>query len=127
MKNWKVKFSNSTVSFVLDGSFTAIDKIVDKTQAIYITDENVYALHQKKFKGKKTIVIPAGEEHKQQATVDFIMEALLNFGATRQAVLIGVGGGVVTAESLSRAGRTRIDLMLFSVCMTQLLKHCEDC
>ena len=96
MKNWKVKFSNSTVSFVLDGSFTAIDKLVDKTQAIYITDENIYALHQKKFKGKKTIVIPAGEEHKQQATVDFIIEALLNFGATRQAVLIGVGGGVVT-------------------------------
>ncbi|MCE2844868.1 MAG: 3-dehydroquinate synthase [Sediminibacterium sp.] len=96
MKNWKVKFSNSTVSFVLDGSFTAIDKLVDKTQAIYITDENIYALHQKKFKGKKTIVIPAGEEHKQQATVDFIIEALLNFGANRQAVLIGVGGGVVT-------------------------------
>lgn len=96
MKNWKVNFSNSTVSFVLDGSFAAIDKMVDKTQAIYITDENVYALHQKKFKGKKTIVIPAGEEHKQQATVDFIIEALLNFGATRQAVLIGVGGGVVT-------------------------------
>ena len=96
MKNWKVKFSNSTVSFVIDGSFAAIDKMVDKTQAIYITDENVYALHQKKFKGKKTIVIPAGEEHKQQATVDFIIEALLNFGATRQAVLIGVGGGVVT-------------------------------
>ncbi len=96
MKNWKVKFSNSTVSFVLDGSFTAIDKIVDKAQAIYITDENVYALHQKKFKGKKTIVIPAGEEHKQQATVDFIIEALLNFGANRQSVLIGVGGGVVT-------------------------------
>jgi len=32
MKNWKVKFSNSTVSFVLDGSFAAIDKIVEKTQ-----------------------------------------------------------------------------------------------
>ncbi len=96
MKNWKVQFSNSTVSFVLDGSFASINKMVDKTQAIYITDENVYALHQKKFKGKKTIVIPAGEEHKQQATVDFIIEALLNFGATREAVLIGVGGGVVT-------------------------------
>ena len=96
MKNWKVKFSNSSVSFVLDASFSAIDKIVDKSQAIYITDENVYALHQKKFKGKKTIIIPAGEEHKQQATVDFIIEALLNFGATRQAILIGVGGGVVT-------------------------------
>ena len=96
MKNWKVKFSNATVTFVLDGKFAAIDKMVDKSQAIYITDENVYALHEKKFKGKKTIVIPSGEQHKHQATVDFIIEALLNFGATRQAILIGVGGGVVT-------------------------------
>ncbi len=96
MKNWKVKFSSATVTFVLDGKFAAIDKMVDKANAFYITDENVYALHEKKFKGKKTIVIPSGEEHKHQATVDFIIEALLNFGATRQAVLIGVGGGVVT-------------------------------
>jgi len=96
MKTWKVKFSTSTVSFVLEGKFAGIDKMVDKANAFYITDENVYALHQKKFKGKKTIVIPAGEEHKHQATVDFIIEALVNFGANRQAILIGVGGGVVT-------------------------------
>ena len=96
MKTWKIKFSSSTVSFVLDGKFAAIDKMVDKSNAFFITDENVYALHEKKFKGKKTIVIPSGEEHKHQATVDFIIEALLNFGATRQAILIGVGGGVVT-------------------------------
>ena len=96
MKTRKVKFSKSTVSFVLDGKFAAIDKMVDKANAFYITDENVYALHENKFKAKKTIVIPSGEEHKHQATVDFIIEALLNFGATRQAVLIGVGGGVVT-------------------------------
>ncbi len=92
MKNWKVKFSNSTVEFVLDGKFANIAKMVDKANAIYITDENVYALHQQIFKGKPTIVIPAGEIHKQQATVDFIIEALLNFGANRQSVLIGVGG-----------------------------------
>lgn len=96
MKNWKVKFSNKSVLFVLDGKFSAIDKMVDKKNAIYITDEHVYALHELKFKGKSTIVIPAGEEHKQQATVDFIIESLLNFGATRQTVLIAVGGGVVT-------------------------------
>jgi len=96
MKNWKVKLATSTVSFILDGRFQAIEKLVNKANAFYITDENVYALHQNKFKGKKTIVIPAGEEHKQQATVDFIIEALLNLGATRESVLIGVGGGVVT-------------------------------
>lgn len=96
MKKWKVKFSNSTVEFVLDGKFATVGRMVNKANAIFITDENVYALHQKQFKGKPTIVIPAGEVHKQQATVDFIIEALLNFGANRQSVLIGVGGGVVT-------------------------------
>jgi len=96
MKNWKVKFSSQTVSFLLEGKFAAINKIVDKSNAFYITDENIFALHEKKFIGKNTIVIPAGEEHKQQAAVDFIIEALLHFGATREAVLIGVGGGVVT-------------------------------
>ena len=96
MKNWKVKLATSTVSFTLDGRFQAIERFVNKANTFYITDENVYALHQNKFKGKKTIVIPAGEEHKQQATVNFIIEALLNLGATREAVLVGVGGGVVT-------------------------------
>ncbi|MGI9138907.1 MAG: 3-dehydroquinate synthase [Sediminibacterium sp.] len=96
MKSWKVKLATSTVSFMLDGSFQSIEKMVNKANAFYITDENVYALHPNKFKGKKTIVVPAGEEHKQQATVNFIIEALLGLGATREAILIGVGGGVVT-------------------------------
>ena len=73
MKNWKVKCSSSTVEFVLDGKFATIGKMVDKANAIYITDENVYALHQQIFKGKPTIVMPAGEAHKQQATVDFMI------------------------------------------------------
>ena len=59
MKNWKVKFSSSTVEFVLDGKFATIGKMVDKSNAVYITDENVYALHQQQFKGKPTIVMPA--------------------------------------------------------------------
>ena len=40
--------------------------------------------------------ITSTKEYESILSVDFIIEALLNFGATRQAVLIGVGGGVVT-------------------------------
>ena len=36
MKNWKVKFSNSTVEFVLDGKFATIGKMVDKSNAIWV-------------------------------------------------------------------------------------------
>lgn len=96
MKSVHIKFSNAKVNFVLDGKFASVKKLVGKVNAIYITDEHVYGLHENKFKGKQTIVIPAGESHKQQTTVEFVIAALMNFGADRQTMLIGVGGGVVT-------------------------------
>lgn len=44
----------------------------------------------------ETIVIPAGEEHKTLATVEQIWHYLYEHHATRQAVLINLGGGMVT-------------------------------
>ncbi len=64
--------------------------------AVIITDENVFAKHKKKFKGWKTIVIPAGEQYKVQSTVDNIIQQLIDLGADRKTTLIGVGGGVIT-------------------------------
>ena len=52
--------------------------------------------NQKKFKGWKTIVIKAGEQHKHQHTVDLIIEQLIAYGADRKSFIVGVGGGVVT-------------------------------
>ena len=44
----------------------------------------------------KPIVIKAGEEYKQQATVDRIFEQLIAYEADRKTFIIGIGGGVVT-------------------------------
>jgi 3-dehydroquinate synthetase len=41
-------------------------------------------------------VIPAGEEHKKQSTVDDIILKLIQSKADRKSVLVGVGGGVIT-------------------------------
>ena len=46
--------------------------------AVIITDEHVFALHQQKFEGIKTIVIEAGEQHKQQATINDIVQQLIS-------------------------------------------------
>ena len=54
------------------------------------------AATHKKFKGWKTIVLKAGEEHKVQHTVDLVIDQLIDFGCDRKSFLIGVGGGVVT-------------------------------
>lgn len=40
--------------------------------------------------------MPAGEEHKQQVTVDTIISQLIQKNADRNTFIVGVGGGVVT-------------------------------
>jgi 3-dehydroquinate synthase len=69
---------------------------VPQRKAVIITDQNIFDLHQEKFKGWDTIVLDAGEEYKVQSTIDSIVLQLIHIGADRQTTLIGVGGGVVT-------------------------------
>ena len=82
--------------YYFDATFEYLEQIVNKQQTIIITDANVIESHQQTLAGWQTIVIPAGEEHKQQATVDFIIGELISRNADRNTFIIGVGGGVVT-------------------------------
>jgi 3-dehydroquinate synthase len=89
-------FSSKKVGCYFDADFSFLEKLVTKENAVLITDENVFQLHPLKFTGWKTIVIEAGEQHKHQATVDFIIERLIAFEADRKTFIVGVGGGVIT-------------------------------
>jgi len=95
-KHLQFSFSAARVSYLFDASFLQLDKWVSPDKAVVITDENVFARHKKKFKGWNTIVLKPGEKYKIQATVDGIIEQLIQAGADRSYTLIGVGGGVVT-------------------------------
>jgi 3-dehydroquinate synthase len=90
------KFSTSSTACYFDGSFSHLEKIADPKHSVIITDENVYAAHNKKMNGWNAIVLKAGENHKVQATVDAAIEQLIAFEADRKTTLIGIGGGVVT-------------------------------
>jgi 3-dehydroquinate synthase len=90
------RFSNSSVNYYFEGRISGIREIVGTGKAIFITDENVFAAHEKQFKKKEVIVLQAGEEHKNQATVDTVINQLIQMEADRKTVLVGVGGGVVT-------------------------------
>ncbi len=89
-------FSDKKVSYYFDADFSYLENITSKEHTIIITDENVFNLHAPKFIDYKTIVIKAGEEHKQQSTVNFIVQQLIKFEANRKTFIVGVGGGVVT-------------------------------
>ena len=96
MKKYSFSFSYSTVNYYFDAQFEQLQKLVPAEQTIILTDDNIFARHKKKFKGWKTIVIKAGEAHKNQSTVDHIIEQLIETGADRKTTLIGIGGGVIT-------------------------------
>lgn len=90
------KFSTTSTNIYFANGISHIKEIIEVKQAVFITDETIYALHQKRFKGYKTIVVKAGEQHKNQATVNSIIEQLIQLEADRKTTLVGVGGGVIT-------------------------------
>ena len=89
-------FSNSSVEYYFEGRISQIKEVVGSAKTIFVTDENIFAAYEKQFKNKNAIVLKAGEEYKIQATVDSVIEQLIEMEADRKTILIGVGGGVVT-------------------------------
>lgn len=96
MKKKSFQFSSKTVQYYFDASFDQLEKIAGKEKAVLVTDEHVFAAHKKKFKGWNTIVLKPGEAYKVQQTVDVLIDQLIEMGADRKTILVGVGGGVIT-------------------------------
>jgi shikimate kinase / 3-dehydroquinate synthase len=70
-----------------------------------VTDETVHrlwggtlvaALAERGAAPRATVVLPPGEEHKRLASVERALAAMVEAGADRDAVVVGMGGGVVT-------------------------------
>lgn len=91
-----ISFSSGSTNFYFDASISDLTNIAVGRRLIFITDSNVFELHKRKFAKKDTIVVPAGEQHKTQATVDYVIGQLVKFQADRSTMIVGVGGGVVT-------------------------------
>jgi 3-dehydroquinate synthase len=89
-------FSGKKVQYYFDAAFSYLETLTAKENTFLITDENVFRQQQQQFEGWKTIIIKAGEEHKQQATVDYVITQLIAMEADRNSFIVGVGGGVVT-------------------------------
>ncbi|HMP92351.1 MAG TPA: hypothetical protein PKD90_05730, partial [Phnomibacter sp.] len=82
--------------YAFDEKLSNLGSVAPKANTIILTDENVQQAHGTKWKGYKAIVVPAGEPHKQQSTIDGVIARLMDYGADRTTTLVGIGGGVVT-------------------------------
>jgi 3-dehydroquinate synthase len=92
----RIKFSYQSTAYYFNASFSAMKSLVPQKTTVLITDENVFSVHQKRFKGWNTIVLKAGEQYKIQPTVDSVIAQLIDMKADRKWTLVGVGGGVIT-------------------------------
>ncbi len=92
----RFRFTHQTVDLYTDERFVVLNSITEADRLVFITDENVYGAHEKKFKGRNTIVLKAGEEYKVQETVDAVIDQLIDMSVDRTYMLVGVGGGVIT-------------------------------
>ena len=89
-------FSEKKVSYYFDAEFSYLEHIAPKENIIIITDDNLHSIHMGKFSGYRVIHFAAGEQNKNQQTVDQIIAQLIRLEATKDCILVGVGGGVVT-------------------------------
>jgi 3-dehydroquinate synthase len=89
-------FSKKSVDYFFSASIRQLVKLADKKNAVIITDDHVFDAHKEKLKGWNVISLKPGEEYKVQATVDSVIDTLIQMQVDRNTTLIGVGGGVIT-------------------------------
>ncbi len=95
MEEKLVKLSGKNVRYLFNEDLHSWLKSL-KRKIVVITDDNILALHTHKFQDFEIISFPAGEAYKKQSTADDIIEKMLALNIDKDAVIAGVGGGVVT-------------------------------
>ncbi len=91
-----VTFPSGQVKYLFNSSIDKLWDIYRPNEVVFITDKHIAAAYPAFFKEHKSIVLAAGEGSKTLETVGHIVEKLLTLQATRDCVLIGFGGGVIT-------------------------------
>ncbi len=91
--------------YSIDNSFSKIyiaqhgellDELIAGRRVIVITDGNIDRLYSAELSRFERIVIGRGEANKNLTTVNSIYQQLMEMGADRSTLLLGIGGGIVT-------------------------------
>ncbi len=90
------QFSSGTVLYRFGDAKEALPALAGTSRMVFLTDETVFRLHRAFFQDADVIVLPEGEKQKRLKTIGMITERLIELGADRSTMLVGVGGGVLT-------------------------------
>ncbi len=88
--------NNNRVKYYFEQSIKGVDSFSKRENTIIITDENVLLHYAIFLEGRKIIVLPPGENAKSFASIEIIIQKLIDFKVTKDFLIVGFGGGVVT-------------------------------
>lgn len=96
MEKLTIKGSISDSQLLIGESFDNFKAYLPSgKKVIILTDDKVNSLYGKHFKEYPVIEIGQSERNKTLATIDYILEKLLQHKADRSSFLLSVGGGIV--------------------------------
>ncbi len=96
MRTFPFSFPSGTTEYLSEATMDDLREKAPPKSSVIITDETVAALYGKQLEDYRIINMQAGEAHKTWETVEMIAGRLMELGAHRGTLLIGLGGGVVT-------------------------------
>ena len=97
MKSHAITFpSGATTEYHFEASQADLLLMAPPDKTIVVTDQTVAGLHGEKLKDYRMLIFAPGEQHKTLDTIAALTVKLIEAGAHRGTMLLGIGGGVVT-------------------------------
>jgi 3-dehydroquinate synthase len=94
LKELTIAGATGTSRIIVGGSLENLADYVDRAKAVLLVDSNVARLHPRLVAGYHWIDAGCGEPAKSLGNIERICRRLLELGADRSAMIVGVGGGV---------------------------------
>jgi 3-dehydroquinate synthase len=89
-------FNGNRVKYYFEQSIKGLDSFYPAEKTVLVTDRNIFTHYAAFFEGRKTILLEPGETTKDISTVVRVLNDLEKMGVTKDHLLVGMGGGVVT-------------------------------
>ena len=96
MKKVHITAASGTSQVILGGSMGMLQSFTDAKRTVIITDRNVHQHHGHGFPQTELIIIEPGEDAKTLDSARAIYERFVELELDRGALVVGIGGGVVT-------------------------------
>lgn len=91
-----IQYADSRTELYFDVALQMLEDWAPKETSFIITDENLMIHLGHQLKQWPVIIVPPGESSKSLAVLDDVIRQLIALQAGRDALIIGIGGGVVT-------------------------------